>query len=505
MKAVIYARYSSANQTEESIEGQLRVCKEYATRQQISIIGSYIDRATTGTNDNRPDFQRMIKDSAKGDFDTVIVYKFDRFARDRYDSANYKRRLKQNGVKLLSAQENIPDSPEGIILESMLEGMAEYFSAELSQKVKRGKYERALKNQFHGSTVPLGYKIDQNKQYIIDEETAPIVRKIFNMYTEGHTVANICREVNGLGYKTPQQKPFNLGFIRYMIRNNVYIGTYKCGNVVTENAFKGIITKSVYEKANQRMDNNKHRPGIGRAKEKYFLSGRVFCGHCGSPIIADSTTSTNGTHHQYYKCKGRIKKNGCKKATSKKPELEELVYNMTINTLSDPETQKAIAKECIAISQRERTDNNDLNIYKANLQEVQKEKENILKALSLGIYAGGVQEKLLELDDKERTILNAIDKLNTLQPDLTEDHILFMLEQLQKQEDIPVTDYKARILEGCVSAVQLFDDRIIVYLNVLENGQNVNKSVYSDIENNTPPLFEQSCIVGGAKGVCHFF
>lgn len=138
MNVVIYARYSSHNQTEQSIEGQIAVCTEYAKRNNYTIIGEYIDRALTGTNDNRPEFQKMIIDSNKKMFEGVLVYQFDRFARNRYDSAIYKNKLKKNGVRVFSAKENISEDASGILMESMLEGMAEYYSAELSQKVKRG-------------------------------------------------------------------------------------------------------------------------------------------------------------------------------------------------------------------------------------------------------------------------------------------------------------------------------------------------------------------------------
>ena len=120
--AVIYARYSSDNQTEQSIEGQLRVCQEYAKNNDILLLDTYIDRAMTGTNDNRADFQRMLKDSARNHWDYVLVYKIDRFSRNKYETAIHKKTLKDNGTRLLSATEYIPDSPEGIILESMLEG-----------------------------------------------------------------------------------------------------------------------------------------------------------------------------------------------------------------------------------------------------------------------------------------------------------------------------------------------------------------------------------------------
>ena len=167
--AVIYSRYSSYNQNEKSIEGQLRVCQDYAERNGILILNTYIDRAMTGTNDNRPDFQKMIKDSNNKEFEYVIVYKIDRFSRNKYETAKYKKILKDNGVKMLSAMENIPDSPEGIILESLLEGMAEYYSAELSQKVKRGMNETRLKGNFTGGQIIYGYKVE-NRKVIIDNK-----------------------------------------------------------------------------------------------------------------------------------------------------------------------------------------------------------------------------------------------------------------------------------------------------------------------------------------------
>lgn len=121
MKAVIYARYSTDKQNEQSIEGQIRECLEYAEHNAITVVGNYIDRAFSAKTDNRPEFQKMIKDSNKHCFDIIIVWKLDRFARNRYDSAHYKALLKKNGVKVVSAKENIAEGSEGILLESVLE------------------------------------------------------------------------------------------------------------------------------------------------------------------------------------------------------------------------------------------------------------------------------------------------------------------------------------------------------------------------------------------------
>ena len=128
MTGVIYARYSSDNQREESIEGQIRECKEFASKNDIQIVDTYIDRALSARTDNRPEFQRMIKDSAYKSFETVIVWKLDRFARNRYDSTHYKRILKKNNVLVISAPEKISAGSEVVLLETLLECMAEYYS-----------------------------------------------------------------------------------------------------------------------------------------------------------------------------------------------------------------------------------------------------------------------------------------------------------------------------------------------------------------------------------------
>ena len=195
MKGVIYARYSCDNQREESIEGQLRDCKEYAKRHDILVVDTYIDRAFSAKTDRRPAFQQMIKDSAKREFEAIIVWKLDRFARNRYDSATYKAKLRKNGVRVISANENISEGSEGILLESVLEGMAEYYSADLSEKVLRGHMENALKCKSNGGGIPIGFYVDEEKHYQIDPLTAPLVREAFESYADGKKVIDIAENL----------------------------------------------------------------------------------------------------------------------------------------------------------------------------------------------------------------------------------------------------------------------------------------------------------------------
>ena len=226
MKAVIYARYSSDNQREESIEGQIRECTAFAEKNGITILKHYIDRAYSATTDNRPEFQNMIRDSAKKMFDLVIVWKLDRFARNRYDSAKYKSVLKKNGVKVISATEVISEDAEGIIFESVLEGYAEYFSADLAEKVVRGMKENAFKCKFNGGTPPLGYVVDEAQNYQIDPLTVPFVLEAYQRYENGDTMKEIRDWLDEHEIKNNRGQAMSFNTVRSLLTNRRYIGEY---------------------------------------------------------------------------------------------------------------------------------------------------------------------------------------------------------------------------------------------------------------------------------------
>ena len=201
MNAVIYARYSSTNQKEISIEGQLRECYNYAERCGYNVVGEYIDRAMSGKFDNRPEFQRLISDSKSKQFDFIIVWKLDRFARNRYDSAIYKNALKKCGVRVISATEPIGEGSESVLVEAILEATAEMYSLQLSENTARGMKDTALKGYFTGGNIPLGFKAE-NKYLVRDDETAHIVEFIFESYVNGYTKSEICRQCKLKGYTT---------------------------------------------------------------------------------------------------------------------------------------------------------------------------------------------------------------------------------------------------------------------------------------------------------------
>ena len=283
----LYARYSSHKQNSTSIEAQILEITAYAERLGYTIVEQYIDMAISGKSDDRPEFLRMIEDSSKGKFSRILVYSLDRFARNRYDSARYKAKLKKNGIKVLSAKENISDDPAGIVMEGVLESMAEYYSAELSQKVNRNMLLNAEKGLYNGGFVPLGYRVIEQdfdtykkKKLVIDENTAPIVQAIFKMRANDIPVVEIIDFLNKNGYKTGKGTDFNKNSLQNLFKNKKYIGTTTYGEKEFPNTIPAIIDE-VREKY-------KHAPGIRKAEDRYLLTGKLFCGKCGSKYIGVS-------------------------------------------------------------------------------------------------------------------------------------------------------------------------------------------------------------------------
>ena len=403
--AVIYARYSSSNQTEQSIEGQLRVCHEFAERENILILDTYIDRAMTGTNDNRADFQRMIKDSSKREWNYVIVYKLDRFSRDKYATAVHKKTLKDNGVKLLSATECIPDTPEGIIMESLIEGMGQYYSEELSQKVRRGMNETRQKGNFTGGHLLYGYSVE-NKKVIIDEEKAEIVRYIFEQYSVGVYVEDIIAELTAKGVYN-RGKPFARNTVYKMLKNEKYSGIYRIRDEVFENMYPQIVTPNIFEIVREKVKVNQY--GKRSLDVVYLLRNKMKCGYCGQSINAECGTSKNGKRKHYYKCFGRKRNSGCKKKMIQKDLLEKLVIEAIITILSNRENKETLISAVLKQQERRIAQNSILKVLLREQKQVNNALENMVAAIEQGVITNTTTKRLKELetrlDDLERQIL----------------------------------------------------------------------------------------------------
>lgn len=472
MNVVLYMRYSSDKQTEQSIEGQQRVCKEFCKREGYTIVGTYIDRATSAFKDvdKRLQFQKMIKDSAKGNFQGVVVYKLDRFARNRYDSATYKTKLKKNGVKLISATENISDSPEGIILEAVLEGMAEFYSKELSQKINRGLKETALKCNSTGGVTPLGYKI-KNKKYVVDKATAPIVEEAYKLFANDIAVVDICKIFNDKGYRTSRGNKFNKNSFRTIFTNKMYIGTYTYKDIEVEGGVPAIISKELFERVQGKLQNEKKKATRGKAKKTFLLTHKLFCGKCGSLMTGDSGTSKSGKVHYYYMCDNNKRKNTCNTKRIQKDFIENVVFEEALKLLT-PETIDELAEMAVSECMRAIEEDTVIPALQDELKGVETKINNLLKFFEDGSESVSVRKRISELEEKqadlEKRILETKDEFVILE----KDHVVWWLEKFTKG-DIEDENFKRNILDLLINSVtvQELDDnkkgyRLIIAYNL---------------------------------------
>lgn len=489
MDVVIYARYSSHNQTEQSIEGQLNVCYEYAKRNNYNVIREYIDRATTGTNDNRANFQQMMKDSKQKLFQGVLVYQLDRFSRNKYDSVVNKNKLKANGVRVISAKENISNDPAGVLLESILEGYNEYYSLELSQKIKRGYDNSASKFQFLGGNCGLGYKVNKETHRLeIDKETAPFVKKIFEMYASGHTIVEICDYLNSRSIKTSIGRKFNKNSLRNMLTNKKYIGVYTYKGKETPNANPRLISDELFMQVGQIANKNKKVSRNTRAKEEYLLTTKLFCGHCKDMMIGVSGTSKTGALHCYYKCV-KARKKLCDKKSIKKQVIEDIVIKSCKDILT-PKNIDKIAKAVVSICKKD-IDNLVVKDLKTRLKTLEKEKKNLLTTLKSDT-SNKVKEVIFEEIEKIATQEEEI-KTQIIREELQ--HIRLEIPQVKfflndlKNGDINDIKYRRALITVLINRIYLYDDRAIIIFNTQDRPVEITEDLLKDIESSPKDNF----------------
>lgn len=467
MNAVIYARYSSHNQNEQSIEGQLADCYEWAKKNDVTVIGEYIDRALSGTVDRRPDFQRMIADAAKRQFEIVLVWKLDRFSRNRYDSAIYKTRLKKYGVRVISVMEKITDSPEGIILEGLLESMAEYYSANLAENIRRGQRESVKNGTFLGGNIPYGYR-SVNKKLVIDDRTAPVVRHIFAEYSKGVGKRELMDDLSARGFRNARGKPFSNSSVTRILSNTVYVGRYVYNGEVVEGLAERLIDDDTFEKVQSRLAVNKRMSGAATAKVDYLLSGKCFCGLCGASMVGDSGTSRRGEMYYYYTCGAKKKKSSaCSKQREKKGFLEWYIVEQTVEYVLDPSRAEFIADAVVKEYEKEFSDDGIAVIEKA-LKRLDSELDKLIDVLvdTPKQARGRIAARMEQIEAEKTSYEGELAKLRIASHNkITKKEVLAWLSTFRNGDPLDA-DFCRRVIDTFVNSVQLYDDRIVVFYNI---------------------------------------
>lgn len=410
----------------------------------------------------------MIADAKKKLFDAVVVYKTDRFARNKYDSAIYKRQLRQNDVKIYYAAESIPDGPEGIILESLMEGLAEYYSAELAQKIKRGMTESALKCQSTGAGHMLGYKTGPDKHFQIEPDGAVAVKDIFDRYIAGESCASICERLNARGFRTAQGRPFNKNSLNRIVQNKKYTGVFIWHDIEIPGGMPRIISDEVFAAAQREFAKRKAGRAPRSASARYLLSGKAFCGHCKAPMHGVSGTSKSGEKYYYYYCSNsRGSEKTCNKKKVGRDALEGEVAELTINYVLQEDTLREIAEKLHEYMARQSSKNDELAVYTKALADNKKAIDNIILSIEKGVSSKALLDRLEQLENERELLKEDLAQCKLKTPVLTTEQITFALKHfgdMRDSEDLQA--YHARIIKCFVSAVYVYDDRLLLVFNL---------------------------------------
>lgn len=481
IRARLYGRYSSTNQREESIEGQFRECKEYADRNGLIVTWEYADRALSGKfSETRAQFLRMIKDAEKGLFDVLLVYKMDRFARNRYDAAVYKNKLKKAGVKVVSVRENIPEGAEGIILESVLDGFAEYFSANLSENVRRGAKDSALAGKFIGGQVPYGYKIIDGA-FVVDEPRAAVVREVFQRFVAGDTFKEICASLNARGFRTLKGQEFSRGSISSILGQEKYAGIYVYSfsdgdSVQLNDAVPPILSRELWEASLARRQKSKHAPRLGTGQEKYALTGKIFCGHCGDSFHGASCGHGKYRYTYYRHALDRNYRSAPKNANAdwcpnklmiRREKLEDMLFSELNRRVLNADFINEIAEKAVELQDSDLSA--ETSTAESELKNVIAALDNIYKAIESGLFSQGMQARIADLESRHDALLAEIEAAKNAAGDLLTVEQIVEYMQGFLSGDINDLDFRERLADSFLDRIVIDDGRADVFLKYAED------------------------------------
>ncbi|SDY14347.1 recombinase family protein [Eubacterium barkeri] len=481
---VVYARFSSDNQRDESIDAQVRACRDFCKRSGMIITHIYADEARSATTDRRPEFQQMIADSASGDFKFVLVHKLDRFSRDRYDSAFYKRQLKNNGVRLMSVLENLDDSPESIILESVLEGMAEYYSRNLAREVMKGQLENAYKCKHTGGRTPYGFSLNGDKQLIINPEEAEVVRVIYEMYTRGDGYKAICTRLDEMRARTRNGRNFSAGTVREILTNEKYSGVYvfnrsapKANGKRNNHASKSpdeiiripggcpaIVSEETFRTVKTRMSKNLRTGGRYNAKRMYILSGVIHCGACGGGMSGSSIRGGRSKKlYHYYICNSKKYNKSCKAKSINADTAEDLVLRLLLDKAMAP-TAIHSAAEAVLETMGSIFDNQSqrLDELKSAMSSIDTQIANLIAVISEGVFSPAIKSKLEDLEHRRDELEKEIRKISSSDKSDVPKSVLSVEKSIIQHKDLLRSDRTVQrtVIDEIVDDIRVFPDRL---------------------------------------------
>lgn len=483
--AVAYARYSSAGQRDVSIEQQLQDIRAFAQREGYTIVHEYADHAKSGYKNvsARLEFQRMLEDAKTGSFGTVIAWKVDRFGRNRRDSAVYKGQLRDRGVDVIYAMEPIPEGAAGVLTEGMLESIAEWYSRNLSENVNRGLRDNALKGLCNGSST-YGYHRGSDGRLALDPDQAAVVRLVFDQYLSGYSAASIADSLNASGLKASRGKRFTLAMILRMISNERYTGVYIWRDIRVPDAVPVIVSHEEWERA-QEMKRKTGRH-IEKSPADFILTGKVFCGFCGKPMVGDSGRSHSGSVYYYYTCTGHKSRGGSPRTCDKKSVRKEYLESQIIDYIYDhcltgPMREKIA--DAILEAQKAQDKSSPRAALIAELKATEKKISNINDAIESGIWNASTSARLRSLEDSAESLRASLRELEFTRAQLLDrERIMFFLDKMSKYDRNNINRQK-QLMYTFVNSIFVYDDHIKLAVNAVEGASaltlaDVNSSDY---------------------------
>lgn len=468
--AIAYYRYSSHAQNEASIDQQREQAQRYAEAHGLKIIKEYEDKALTGTNDNRPAFQTMMSEIKKIKPAALILWKNDRLGRNRYDLAIAKKSIRDAGCTVHYVAEAIPqNTPEGVLMEGLLESMAEFYSKQLSQNVIRGMTYNAENALYNGHKM-LGYKKGDDKKYVIDEITAPIVQRIFNDYANGKPIKKIVKELNEQGVKTSRGKDFTINGLRSILKNKSYTGLYKYGDIEIPGGMPALISEELYEKVQDRFKLNMYKAKTDDEEKPFFwLTGKLLCGECGSTFHGVSGTSKKGKKYHYYACK-EYRKHKCSLKEVPKDILEFLVTKTLEDYLRDDELLTYLAVDLSYYYEEMRANNSYIESLTNQLKDTEKALSNLVKAIEMGIFSETTQARLQELETQKKAVKDAIEAEKAKKALIENDTGIQHFFDMYKHADMSNPKVRDMVLEFFVDKIYVYDGYIVITCYMKDHG-----------------------------------
>lgn len=457
-RSVIYARYSTHNQKDLSIEQQVEQAQKLAAERNFSVVEIYADRALTGKNDKRSAFQRMLKDAASGLFSYVVAWKSNRIGRNMLEAMLNEQRFRDLGVRIVYVEEDFDDSAAGRFAARSMMNVNQFYSDSMAEDVKRGMNSNAARCMVASGRLPLGYKSGEDLRWILDEERAPVVREIFERVADGDLLADIARDLNARGIKTSSGAEWGKSSFSVLLRNERYRGVYIYDEIRVDNGIPRIVPDELFFKVQGVLRVKKNVRGRHAPFGDYALTGKLFCGLCGSAMTGMSGVGKSGAPFHYYVCAKKRREHACEKKNVRRDEIEQLVADAIREHILTDEIIDWIADKTMQHNKKVEEENH-LGALEDQLAEARSGAANVLKAIEAGIITPTTKSRLLELEKECADLEHRIAVARADVIVITRDQIVETL-QLYRAGDFEDPAFRAQLFDTFLTAVYVFDDHL---------------------------------------------